>query len=95
MPIINSHVFKRNHGIPIDQSLSLKEIAKLSGMPVKALQEVYDKGMGAYHNNPSSVKPMVTSPQMWALGRVYSFVMKRKTTFGKADKHIATKYNLN
>lgn len=95
MPIINSHVFKRKHGIPIDQSLSLTQIAKLSGMPVKALQEVYDKGMGAYNTNRSSVKPMVTSPQMWAMGRVYSFVMKRATTFGKADKHIATKYNLN
>jgi len=94
MPVINSHVFKRKHGIPIDQSLSLQEIAKLSGMPTKALQEVYNKGMGAYSTNPQSVKPMVTSPQMWAMGRVYSFVMRRATTFGKADRDIAKKYNL-
>jgi hypothetical protein len=94
MPIINSHVFKRKHDIPIDQSLTIKQIAKLSGMPAKALNEVYDKGMGAYHSNPESVKPMVTSPEQWAMGRVYSFVMKRKTTFGKADKSIAEKYKL-
>jgi len=94
LPVINSHVFKRRHGIPITQSLSLSKIASLSGMPVAALKEVYDKGMGAYRSNPSSVKPMVTSPQMWAMGRVYSFVMRRQTTFGGADKSIATKYNL-
>ena len=94
MPVINSHVFKRKHNIPIDQSLSLKEIATLSGMPVKALQEVYNKGIGAFKTNRASVKPMVQSKEQWAFGRVYSFVMKRATTFGKADKDIATKYNL-
>ena len=94
MPVINSHAFKRQHDIPIDESLSLSKIASLSGMPLKALKEVYDKGMGAYKTNPTSVKPMVSSPQMWAMGRVYSFVMKRKNTFGGADKSIAKKYNL-
>ena len=94
MPVINSHVFKRLHNIPINESLSLTQIAKLSGMPLKALKEVHSKGMGAYHSDPSSVKPMVHSPEQWAMGRVYSFVMRRKTTFGGADKHIATKYNL-
>ena len=91
---MNSNAFKRKHGIPISQSLSLSAIAKLSGMPLKALKEVYDKGMGAFYTNPSSVRPSVTSPQQWGLGRVYSFVMKRPTTYGKADKHIAIKYNL-
>jgi len=94
MPVINSHAFKRLHNLPIDKSLSLSQIAKLSGMPTKALKEVYDRGMGAYHSNPQSVKPMVQSAEQWAMGRVYSFVMRRKTTFGGADKFIAKKYNL-
>jgi hypothetical protein len=94
MPVINSHAFKRQHGIPIDQSLSLKEISKLSGMSIKALQEVYNKGIGAYKTNPGSVKPMVQSKEQWAMGRVYSFVMRRATTFGKADRDIAKRYNL-
>lgn len=94
MPVINSNAFKRKHGIPIDESLSLARIATLSGMPVKALQEVYNRGVGAYKTNPESVKPMVQSKEQWAMGRVYSFVMRRKTTFGKADKDIAKKYNL-
>jgi hypothetical protein len=94
MTLINSHAFKHIHNIPIDESLSLNKIAKLSGMPTKALQEVYNKGIGAYHTNPQSVKPMVHSAHQWAMGRVYSFVMKRPTTFGKADKHIADKYKI-
>jgi hypothetical protein len=94
MPVINSHVFKRTHGIPVDQSLSLIQISKLSGMPIKALQEVYNRGVGAYKTNPESVKPMVQSKEQWAMGRVYSFVMRRATTFGKADKDIAKKHNL-
>lgn len=94
MPVINSNAFKKKHDIPVSQSLSMKEIAKLSGMPLKALNEVYDKGMGAYYSNPGSVKPMVVSAEQWAMGRVYSFVMRRKNTFGKADKSIAKKYKL-
>jgi hypothetical protein len=94
MPVINSQAFKRKHGIPIEDSLSLKDIAKLSSMPMKALQEVYNRGIGAYKTNPESVKPMVKSKEQWAMARVYSFVMRRATTFGKADKDIAKKYNL-
>jgi hypothetical protein len=94
-PQTNSRLFKQKHGISPSESLSLAQIAKLSGMPKGALQEVFNKGVGAYHTNRSSVRPSVSSPEQWAYGRVYSFVMKRKTTFGGADKHIATKYFLN
>jgi len=94
-PQTNSRLFKQKHGISASESLSLAQIAKLSGMPKGALQEVFNKGVGAYHTNRSSVRPSVSSPEQWAYGRVYSFVMKRKTTFGGADKHIATKYFLN
>ncbi len=94
MPVINSKLFKQKHGISPDQSLSLADVARLSGMPRAALQEVYNKGVGAYKTNPESVRPMVKSAEQWAMARVYSFVMKRKTTFGGADKHIAQKYNL-
>jgi hypothetical protein len=94
MPIINSNTFKKMHNIPISTTLSLKEISKLSKMPLKALQEVFNKGVGAYHTNPSSVRPQVKSPEQWAYARVYSFVLKRKSTFYNADKHIAEKYKL-
>ena len=94
MPVINSKLFKKLHNINPNQPLSLEEIAHLSGMPLKALKEVFNKGIGAYYTNPESVRPMVKSPEQWAFARVYSFVMKRKSTYGKADKHIADKYNI-
>lgn len=92
--MINSIAFKKKHGIPDKQGLSLKEIAKLSGMPERALQEVYNKGIGAYKTNPSSVRPNVTSKEQWAMARVYAFVMKTKSVFYGADKSIANKYSL-
>lgn len=94
MPIINSNAFKKLHGIPIAEGLSLKEVAKLSGMPVKALQEVYDRGVGAYKTNPESVRPQVKSPEQWAMARVYSFVMRRKSTFKGSDNDIRIKYKI-
>lgn len=94
MPIINSNAFKKKHGLSIDADLSLSEIAKLSGFPRAALQEVYNRGIGAYKTNPESVRPQVKSKEQWAFARVYSFVMKRATTFGGSDKDIATKYKL-
>jgi len=92
--MINSVAFKKKHGIPKDQGLSLTEIAKLSKMPKPALQEVFNKGVGAYKTNPSSVRPQVKSAEQWAYGRVYSFVMKSKTVYYGADNSIRLKYNL-
>jgi hypothetical protein len=107
MPVINSKAFKKLHNIPVDQSLSVPEIAKLSGMPLRALREVESRGRGAYANNLQSVRTIGTfkkgenlpasqklSIDQWSISRVYSFVMKRKGTFGGADKDIAVKYDL-
>lgn len=91
---INSVEFKKKHKIDPNVSLSLKEISKLSKMPLKALHEVFDKGVGAYHTNPSSVRPNVKSPEQWAMARIYAFVMKTPSVYGKADKHIAEKYKI-
>jgi hypothetical protein len=92
--VVNSVEFKKKHGIPVRQGLDLKEIAKLSKMPLKALQEVYNKGIGAYKTNPSSVRPQVKSAEQWAYGRVYAFVMKTKKVYYGADDSIRTKYKL-
>ena len=94
MSVSNSVLFKVKHGISPAEGLSLADVSRLSGMPRAALQEVYNKGVGAYKTNPVSVRPSVKSAEQWAMGRVYSFVMKRKTTYGGVDKHIAQKYNI-
>lgn len=38
------------------------------------LRDVYDRGVGAYQTNPSSVRPNVKSPEQWAMARVNSFL---------------------
>jgi hypothetical protein len=94
MVVTNSQAFKKRHGIPEEQGLSLANIAKLSGMPRAALQEVFNRGIGAYKTNPESVRPMVQSPEQWAFGRTYSFVMKQPGTFYGRDADIVREYGL-
>jgi len=103
----NKQLFLRKHKLPADTSLSLPEIASYSGMPVAALRKVYQKGLGAYHSNPESVRVKGTfkkdpsvplsrklSPQQWAYARVMAFVMKTSKVFYGADRHIAEEHRL-
>jgi hypothetical protein len=62
-------------------SHDLDEIADDTGKSKKGLQQIYNKGIGAYKTNPQSVRPNVKSKEQWAMGRVYSAVMG-----GKASK---------
>jgi len=70
-----------------DKSYSLKKLASITSVPLSTLQEVYDRGIGAYSTQPKSVRlkgsfvknvdaPMKKklSPQQWAMARVYSFL---------------------
>lgn len=103
----NRERFLKRHGLPSDYSPTMREVAKLSDMPIGALRQVYKKGLGAYHTNPESVRvkgsfkkdasvplSQKLSPQQWAMARVYAFVMKTKPVFYGADKHIAEEYHL-
>ena len=103
----NRERFLSKHNLAKDAHLSLHEIASYSRMPIAALRKVYEKGLGAYHTNPESVRvkgtfkkdpsaPMSVklSPQQWAVARVYAFVMKTPKVFYKADREIAEKYRL-
>lgn len=103
----NRERFLAKHNLPRDTSLSLREIADLSKMPLSALRLVYTKGLGAYATNPQSVrmkgsfKKNVKAPlsqklsaDQWAFGRVYAFVMKTPKVFYDADRHIAEMYDL-
>jgi hypothetical protein len=103
----NRNAFLRKHNLPKDTTLSLHEVASYSGMPVAALRKVYQKGLGAYHSNPESVRVKGTfkkdpsvplsrklSPQQWAFARVYAFVMKTPKVFYKADREIAEAHRL-
>ena len=68
-------------------SQSLRELSKASGKSHDVLQKVYNRGVGAYKTNPTSVRmkgsfqkgvnaPMSAklSKEQWAMARVYSYL---------------------
>jgi len=103
----NKTNFNRKYGFPANKSHSLNEIAKISGIKKSILQEVYNRGTGAWKTNVSSVRlkkdfsknPNVKkyprsarlTKEQWSFARIYSFVMKQPGTWGKADKDLADK----
>lgn len=96
-------------GLPVDIHLSLPMLASFTHTPLTALQEVYNRGIGAWKTNPQSVrlkKDFSKNPSLakyprsarltkeqWAYARVYSFLDKG-TTYFTTDKDIAVKYGI-
>ena len=91
MVTTNKNKFNKKYKQPLQQANSKADIVKLTGIPMSILNESYKRGIGAYKTNRASVRPSVKSPEQWAFGRVYSFVMKQPGTWGKADKDLADK----
>ena len=56
---------------------SLPDIAKATGIPLKTVKTVYNRGLAAWRtgHRPGA------SPQAWAFARVHSFVVKGKTYY--------------
>lgn len=81
--------YNKRHNLPKDTPHSKRDISKISKIPLKVLDEVYDRGIGAHKTNPTSVrmkgtfKKNVKAPlsrklpkEQWGQARVYSFVNK-------------------
>jgi len=91
MVVTNKNKFNKRHGQAKDKSNSLADIARLSGIKKSALQKIYNKGIGAYKTNRSSVRPTVKSKEQWAMARVYASV-NRSSKAHKIDKiHLIKK----
>jgi hypothetical protein len=106
----NREKFLKFFDLPKDTSLSLEEIAELSQIPKEALQEVYNRGVGAWKTNIASVrlqKDFSKNPntskyprsarltkEQWAIARVYAFALGTSKVFYGADKDIAKKFGL-
>ena len=73
--------YNKKFGYPTSTSHNLEQISKDTRVSLKGLQQIYNKGIGAFKTNPSSVRPTVKSKEQWAMARVYSAVMG-----GKASK---------
>jgi len=78
--------FNKKYGFKTNQSHSIKEIAKLSGIKYRNALKIVQKGKGAYFSNPTSVRKSVKSPQQWGISRLYSAVMGGKAA--KVDKDL-------
>ena len=95
----------RTLGLPLTESLSIADLARRTGVPAAALQEVYNRGVGAWKSNPASVRLLSgeknystsragkMSKEQWGMARVYSF-LNHGTTFKTTDADIARRYRL-
>ena len=74
-----------------DRGYSIPELSEITGYSEKVLQEVYNRGIGAYKTNPLSVRmkgsfkkgvkapmSMKLSKEQWAKARVWSFLDNSK-----------------
>jgi hypothetical protein len=105
MPTHREQVLKKL-GLPKATSLSLEELAEKTDLPIEALQEVYNRGIGAHSTSPLSVRmkgsfkkgvnapmSMKLSKEQWAFARVYAWVNKSKVFYNQ-DADIARKYRI-
>tara|TARA_R100001591_G_scaffold526_1_gene1290 strand:+ start:43 stop:474 length:432 start_codon:yes stop_codon:yes gene_type:complete len=84
--------FNKKYGKELDKmkgGRTKRNIAKVTGIPFKAIDEVFKKGEGAYYSAGS--RPNQT-PQSWAYARVYSYILGGNAR--KIDKDITKKYNV-
>ena len=52
-----------------------------------ALRKVFNRGVGAFRNNPASVRPGISSEDQWALARVNNFLRTLRTGKFRSGKH--------
>ena len=104
MVLSNKNKFNLKYGQPKNKSNSKADIVRLTGIPKRILDEVFDRAVGARKTNPESVRQVSTgkkiggkslkgkmSAEQWGYARIYSFVMKQPGTWGKSDKDLADK----
>ena len=109
MPLTHRQHVLRHLGLPDDTHLSLADLSKLTKLPLPALQEIYNRGTGAWKGDVSSIRlksDFSKNPdtkrfprsarlgkEQWSFARVYSFIDKGKT-FHTADADIARRYHI-
>jgi HK97 family phage portal protein len=54
---------------------------------LRMLEAVFRRGVGAYRNNPASVRPNVSGPDQWAYARTNSFLFALRTGRFQGGKH--------
>lgn len=57
------------------KSKSKTNLSKFFKIPMSVLNDVYDRGVGAYRNNPSSVRKGVSGEDQWARARMNKLIL--------------------
>jgi hypothetical protein len=91
MVLTYKNKYNLKYGFTRDESHALKDIAKTTGYKLSGLQTIYDKGIGAYKTNPTSVRPQVKSPEQWAMARVYASLDKSSKAYQVDKSHLVKK----
>jgi hypothetical protein len=81
-PIDNEKMYDMEETIEKVSESKLKELVENYNkgkegdkkITVGTLRQVYNRGIGAYRSNPSSVRGSVSSAEQWAMGRVNAFM---------------------
>ena len=84
--------FDKNYGDKLEKmkgGKSVRNIAKVTGLPYRALKDVFERGEKAY--DPGS-RPGVQR-QQWAYGRLFGYI-ENNPKVRKADADITKKYNV-
>ena len=74
MVLTYKNKFNARYGFPKDESHSIPEIAKLTGYKKSGLETIFEKGKGAFYSNRASIRPNVTTPEQWAMARIYASI---------------------
>jgi len=98
--------YNNKYGFSKNESHSLENISKTTKIKKSILQDVYDRGVGAWKTNPTSVRSISgqkkdsgvpiskrMTKEQWAYGRVYGFVMKnpKQVDKDKPDRDLYDK----
>jgi len=81
---IVEHIYMRRSRFTIEfekrfgdklQDRKKSTLAKYFKIKKSLINNAYDRGVGAFHNNPSSVRKGVSSEEQWATARLYKFIL--------------------
>jgi len=83
--------FNKKYGFKLNEPHSLKEISDITGYKLSGLKIIFEKGEGAYYNNPESVRKSVKNPQQWAMARIYASVNPKSKSYQVDKIHLKKK----
>ena len=83
--------FNKKYNQPLNESNSLKEISDKTGYKLAGLKTIKEKGEGAFHSNPKSVRTHIKSADAWGMARVYASVNKSSKAYKIDKSHLNKK----